>query len=170
MNYSLLRESDISNGPGIRVSLFVSGCNFHCYNCFNVDAQKYDNGQLYTIDTQNRIINLVSRKHISGLSILGGDPLCQNEQGLFQLIELVHKIKCIPNKTVWLWSGFTFEDILNAKDQSQEDKLRAELVKSCDILVDGTYIDKLKDHNLKWRGSYNQRIIDTSDGSIQYYT
>ena len=161
MNYSSLRRMDISNGTGIRVSLFVSGCNFHCPDCFNQESQSFEYGKPYTEDTCGTILNLVSNPYVSGLSILGGDPLWQDETGLKELITLANLVHTKPNKTVWLWSGFTWEEIMQASNESStETQLRRELVKTCDIFVDGRFDKNLKDLTLKWRGSSNQRVID----------
>lgn len=155
---------DISNGPGIRVSLFVSGCQFHCYNCFNKEAQDYNYGKPYTEETEYQIIKLVSKPHIAGLSILGGDPLWQNEKDIFDLARLAIKIREELNKNIWIWSGFTWEQIFNDPNIPDEDvkimNARRHLINNCDVFVDGPYKDNLRDLRLKWRGSSNQRIID----------
>lgn len=155
---------DISNGPGIRVSLFVSGCNFHCKNCFNQEAQSYSYGEFYTQDTKTEILSLVSSPHISGLSILGGDPMWQTNESIMDLIELceeAHKL----NKTVWIWTGFTWEDIFTDRNfvldrEAIDYSFRQELVKQADVLIDGPFVDNFKDLNLHWKGSSNQRVID----------
>lgn len=157
MNYALIREMDISNGPGIRVSLFVSGCGFHCPGCFNQDAQDFDYGQKYTQETEDKILSAVSKPHVSGLSILGGDPLWQNIEGLKQLKKLCTRIP--KEKSIWLWTGFTWEDIFSV-DESDVIYYMRNLVKACDVLVDGKYDKELKDYRLLYRGSSNQRIID----------
>lgn len=160
MNYSSLRRMDISNGTGIRVSLFLSGCNFHCPDCFNQESQSFDYGKPYTEDTHNTILDLVSNPYVSGLSILGGDPLWQDESGLIDLIRLAYAVRA-KNKTIWIWSGFTWEEIMNiSKKSSIEAQLRWKLMKSCDVFVDGRFEKNLKDLTLKWRGSSNQRVID----------
>lgn len=155
---------DISNGPGIRVSLFVSGCYSRCKNCFNQEAQSYSYGEFYTQDTKTEILSLVSSPHISGLSILGGDPMWQTNEDIMELIELckeVHKL----NKTVWIWTGFTWEDIFTDRNlvldgEAIDYTFRQGLVKQADVLIDGPFIDNLKDLNLHWKGSSNQRVID----------
>ena len=161
MRYASLRRMDISNGEGIRVSLFVSGCQLHCSGCFNPDAWDYQYGKPYTKETENEILDLIVRNpHIEGLTILGGDPLWQNEQGLNELIDLVHQIRNL-GKTVWLWSGLTWETVMKASgESSMESRLRQQLVESCDVFVDGPFIEEKKDLRLKWRGSSNQRVID----------
>ncbi len=155
---------DISNGPGIRVSLFVSGCQFHCYNCFNKEAQNYNCGKQYTEDTEYKILQLVSKPHIAGLSILGGDPLWQNEKDIFGLTRLAIKIREELDKNVWIWSGFTWGQIFSDPNIPDEDikimNARRHLINNCDVFVDGPYKDDLRDLRLKWRGSSNQRVID----------
>lgn len=153
MNYSLIRSMDISNGPGIRVSLFVSGCNFHCLNCFNKEAQDFNYGQLYTKEIEDMIISKIKLPYVCGLSILGGDPLYQKTEGLKQLIELCKQVKLL-NKDIWIWTGYTWEQIF------KENKLKQELIKTCDVLVDGLYQQDKKDYKLLYRGSSNQRVID----------
>lgn len=157
MNYASIRRMDISNGPGIRVSLFVSGCNFHCSGCFNSEQQDFSFGQPYTGETHDLLLGLIKIEHSSGLSILGGDPLWQSISGLCflsLLCEDVHR----AGKTVWLWTGFTWEDIWQSSDDVSV--ARQKLIENCDVVVDGPFIESQKQLNLKWRGSTNQRIID----------
>ena len=174
MNYASIRRMDISNGDGIRVSLFVSGCNTHCPGCFNPEAQDFEYGNPYTAETRQLIIDMIAdNPHIEGLSILGGDPLWQNEQGLSELIDLVHQVRKL-GKTVWLWSGLTWETVMKASGETSiEARLRQQLVESCDVFVDGPFIESLKDLRLKWRGSSNQRVIDVQkslkDGKVVLY-
>ena len=111
MKYASIKKMDISNGEGIRVSLFVSGCNFHCPGCFNEEVQSFDYGKNYTQATEDLILKEVSKPHIKGLSLLGGDPLWQDMDGLKQLRQLVQKVHDL-DKTVWIWSGFTWEELL----------------------------------------------------------
>lgn len=162
MNYAKIKHFDIANGEGVRISLFVSGCKFNCKNCFNKEAQNYNYGYPYTEATKQEIITLVKNPNIDGLSILGGDPLWQNEKDLLLLTDLVKEIKKI-NKTVWIWSGFTWETIFPNEDFKQLSKLqknRQILISNCDIFVDGQFEEENKNLMLKWRGSSNQRVID----------
>ena len=167
MNYAKIIPFDLSNGEGIRVSLFVSGCNFHCLDCFNQECQAFDCGKPYTIETRDKILKLVSNPYVAGLSILGGDPLWQTKDDMnFYLDVLVSKVHEL-NKTVWLWSGFAWEEIMGniwQLDTSFEAKqtmfARQQLVTDCDVFVDGRYDKNLKDLTLKWCGSSNQRVID----------
>lgn len=170
MYYSSIRQMDISNGQGIRVSLFVSGCQFHCKNCFNKEAQNYNYGTLYTNETEQYILNLVSKSHISGLSILGGDPLWQSGKDMLKLTSLSRKVRQELSKNVWIWSGFTYEQLFNISNADNNIAItntRALLVKECDIFVDGKYEDDLRDLRLKWRGSSNQRVIDVQKSIAQ---
>ena len=144
MNYSGIKYADMINGKGIRVSLFVSGCTHACKNCFNEETWKETYGKKFTEKEEDEIIEYFKKygKTIRGLSLLGGDPTYPKN------------IKeNLPDRDIWIWSGFTWEEIL-------EDENRFSLIKECDILIDGKYIDNLKDLNLKWRGSSNQRVID----------
>nr|DAV01841.1 MAG TPA: 4Fe-4S single cluster domain protein [Caudoviricetes sp.] len=156
MNYSSIRSMDITNGEGIRVSLFVSGCNFHCHNCFNKEAQDFNNGKQFTETEFNTICEWLRQPHIAGLSLLGGDPLCQDSTGFHIMNQLALTARSL-GKTVWLWTGFKWEDIWN--DESDMRIYRQNLISLCDIVVDGQYVDSLRDLTLKWRGSSNQRVI-----------
>lgn len=150
MRYSEIRKMDIANGEGIRISLFVSGCNFHCKNCFNKVTWNFNHGKLYTKQTEQIILQFLSKPYIKGLSILGGDPLWQNKEDIEQLISLVNKTKSM-GKDIWIWSGFIWENL---------SPIQHKLVDLCNIFVDGKYVDELRDLTLKWRGSSNQRVID----------
>lgn len=150
MKYSQIRTIDISDGPGVRVGLYTQGCPFHCKGCWNQDTWDFDGGKLLDKSANKAILDSVSKEFVSGLSILGGEPLVKNN--LDELKELVSSIKSkYPEKTVWVWSGFLFEDLDN-------DQL--EFINMCDVLVDGQFVEELKDLNLKYRGSSNQRVID----------
>jgi len=148
MRYNKIRKMDISNGPGIRISIFMQGCTFNCKNCFNPETHDFNEGKDFTEDTINRVIELANPKHIEGLSILGGEPL--HPKNLKGTTELVRKFReTYPDKSIWIWSGFLFDDL---KDK--------EVMNYIDVLVDGQFKDELKDYNLLYRGSSNQRIID----------
>lgn len=170
MKYASIKKMDISNGEGIRVSLFVSGCNFHCPGCFNEEVQSFDYGKNYTQATEDLILKEVSKPHIKGLSLLGGDPLWQDIDGLKQLRQLVQKVHNL-GKTVWIWSGFTYENLLDGSGLSEEANERILLVRDCDVFVDGFFEYDKKDLSLAWRGSRNQRVIDmnkTKDKVVLY--
>jgi len=149
MRYNKIRKMDVSNGPGIRVSIFMQGCTFNCKNCFNPETHDFKAGKEFTDETINRILELCESEHIVGLSILGGEPMHPlNIEGTTKLAK-AFKEK-FPNKTIWSWTGFLF-------DRDLKDK---EVLKYIDVLVDGTYKDELHDFRLKWCGSSNQRVID----------
>lgn len=154
MNYANIIPCDIANGEGIRTSLFVSGCTNHCQRCFNEETQDFNYGQLYTPETEQVILKQISKPYIAGLSILGGEPLCQNNAGLTCLIELANAVHDL-GKTVWLWTGFVWEDFDHIKMS-----LNKALLHNCDVVVDGPFIEAQKDLTLAFRGSSNQRIID----------
>ena len=160
MNYSGIKEYDIANGPGIRVSLFVSGCNFHCKGCFNPETWDFNYGENFTALTMKEIVNKVKSDRIAGFSLLGGDPLWQIPWDIFKLTELCKRIKS-TGKSVWIWSGFTWEDIFNGNED--EYKTRQELISNCDVFIDGLFEEDKKDLSLAWRGSSNQRIINVKE-------
>ena len=148
MRYSLIRKEDISNGPGIRVSLFVQGCNRHCDGCFNPETWDYDSGKLYTKRVQELFLDLGKEKKITGFSILGGEPLDQDKR----MIGLIKEIKKrYPDKTIWMWTGHIYE---NLTDEQME------IVKLIDVLVDGPFEILQRCPGKRFRGSMNQRIID----------
>lgn len=164
MYYSNIIEDDIANGEGIRVSLFVSGCNFHCPDCFNQEAQNFTYGKEYTKETKEKILKLVERPWCAGLSILGGDPLWQDTKGLWELFDLCDEA-AIRGKNTWIWSGFTWEELFETPDSLDKDESylsisRRSLILQTDIFVDGRFEKDKKDLSLKWRGSSNQRVID----------
>jgi anaerobic ribonucleoside-triphosphate reductase activating protein len=150
MRYNTIKQLDIANGPGCRVSLFVQGCDFNCPGCFNTSAKDFSGGFEFTDQTTAAILALAEPPHISGLSILGGEPL--HPRNRESTLKLVKTFKATyPNKTVWLWTGFLWEDIA--------DEL---LASGVDVLVDGQFSEELKDLRLKYRGSSNQRVINVN--------
>lgn len=170
MYYSNIIEEDAANGIGFRTTLFVSGCNFHCKNCFNQKAQDFNYGKEYTEQTESYILEQLNKPYIKGLSLLGGDPLWQDIDGLKQLRQLVQKVHNL-GKTVWIWSGFVYEDLLDGSGLSEEANERILLVHECDVFVDGLFEYDKKDLSLAWRGSRNQRVIDmnkTKDKVVLY--
>ena len=149
MKYNIVRKMDISNGPGVRVSVFMQGCEFHCKNCFNPETWSFENGKEFTQGTIDEVLKLCDQDYIKGLSILGGEPMHpKNIDGTTKLAK-AFKEK-YPNKNLWVWSGFKFDEDLKDK----------EVMKYVDVLVDGRYVDEMHNPNLKWRGSTNQRVID----------
>ena len=150
MKYAQIREMDITNGSGIGVALFTQGCPYHCKNCFNPETWDFDKGIDWTEETENNIIELLKPEYITRLTILGGEPLI--ERNIEPLTALLKRVKSIyPDKQVWLYTGGDFEVL---------EGLYEEIFQYIDILIDGRYIDDLRDYKLKWRGSSNQRIID----------
>ena len=158
MNYGQIIYTDIANGTGIRLSLFVSGCTNHCKGCFQPQTWDFNYGEEYTEDTQEDILKEVSKPYYSGLSILGGEPFEPCNQAV--LIDLIRKFKeQNPNKTIWMYTGFTY-DIDLVPGGCRYTPVTDEILDSIDILVDGRFVEELKDITLKFRGSKNQRIID----------
>ena len=150
MKYAQIREMDVTNGNGIGVALFTQGCPYHCKNCFNPETWDFDKGTDWTKETEDKIIELLKPEYITRLTILGGEPLIQ--RNIEPLTALLKRVKGIyPNKQVWLYTGGDFEVL---------EGLYEEIFQYIDILIDGRYIDDLRDYKLKWRGSSNQRIID----------
>ncbi len=156
MRYNKIRKMDIADGPGVRVSIFMQGCNFHCKNCFNPETHDFNGGKEFTDDTIKRVLELCDNENIEGLSILGGEPM--NPQNIDGTTKLAKAFKeKYPNKNLWVWSGFTF-------DKDLKDK---EVVKYLDVLVDGQYVDELHNPSLQWKGSENQRVIDVKKSLAQ---
>ncbi len=149
MRYNKIRKMDISNGPGVRVSLFVQGCTFNCKNCFNPETHDFNGGKEFTKDTIEHILSLCENENVEGLSILGGEPM--HPKNIDGVTELAREFKKhFPNKNLWAWTGFLFDQYLKDK----------EIAKYLDVVVDGQYVDELHNFLLKWRGSSNQRVID----------
>lgn len=158
MNYADIKEFDVANGTGVRVSLFVSGCNHRCKGCFNEVAWDFNYGKTFTKADADKILESLKPDYIQGLSLLGGEPLeYSNQQGLLPLLRRF--VKLYPDKNVWCYTGFEFErDIKNNMMVKWEET--RELISYIDILVDGKFEEDLKDLGLRFRGSSNQRIID----------
>lgn len=149
MRYNKIRKMDISDGPGVRVSIFMQGCAFNCEKCFNPETHDFKGGKEFNDETINRVLKLCENENIEGLSILGGEPMHpQNIEGTTKLAK-AFKEK-FPNKNIWAWTGFQFDK--NLKD--------TEVVKYLDVVVDGQYVDALHNPTLHWKGSSNQRVID----------
>lgn len=163
---------DISNGEGIGVALFVQGCPFkpHCRGCFNPETWDFDGGKEWTAESKDKLIKLASRPYIKRLSILGGEPLAN--ENLDGVLDLVNEIRILfPQKTIWLYSGYTWErlfedDKFDIEGGICENQTRRAIVLSTDVFIDGRYVDSQKDLTLKWRGSKNQKVIDVKK-SIQ---
>lgn len=165
MRYAKIKNYDVANGPGVRVSIFVSGCNHHCKGCFNKEAWDFNYGQEFTEDTINEILEAMRPNYISGLTLLGGEPFEPiNQKGLLKLVRKVKKE--YPEKDIWAYSGYLFDkDIMER--QVKQLKETKELLSYIDVLVDGKFIENLKNPNLYFRGSSNQRIIDVKE-SLEY--
>ena len=148
MRYNKIRKMDISNGPGVRVSLFFQGCHFHCKDCFNSETWDFEGGKEFTDKTIDRVLELCEKEYIVGLSILGGEPMHPvNIEGTTKLAKMFKEK--YPNKNIWVWTGFLFEGL---KDK--------DVLKYIDVLIDGQFKTELFDPRLRWKGSSNQRVID----------
>ena len=166
MRYAQIRSTDISNGEGIGVSLFVQGCPFHCKGCFNSETWDFNGGEQWTTDKLNKFILLAGQPFVKRISILGGEPLCR--ENLSEVLSLVKEIRsAFPQKNIWLYTGFTWEGIIHPAitDDFNPERdltmvLRKQVVHNIDILVDGRYEENERDLSLAFRGSRNQRIID----------
>ena len=158
MNYATIKNCDIANGPGVRVSLFVSGCTHHCKGCFNQVAWDFDYGQPFTQDTVDQIISMLTPAYIRGLTLLGGEPFEPQNQGA--IVELLRQVKAkCPDKSIWAFSGYLFDrDILSGRLGDWE--ITREYLSYLDVLVDGPFIEEKKNLSLRFRGSENQRLID----------
>ena len=152
MRYNLIRKMDISNGPGVRVSVFMQGCHFHCKNCFNSETWDFKAGKEFNDAVIDKVLNLCDKQYIKGLSILGGEPMHPiNIDGTTKLAKLFKEK--YPQKNLWVWTGYLYDKDLKDKD----------VMKYIDVLIDGQYIDELHNPTLKWKGSSNQRVIDVQN-------
>lgn len=201
MNYASIRKMDISNGEGVGVALFVQGCHFHCYNCFNFETWDFNGGKRWTDEVKNKFLDLINKPYIKRVSILGGEPLAnENVESILNLVKEIRKrypksqktAKNIMNivnngyknsniynknqdeirlsfqqKTIWVYSGYLWEQVMNPvvtddlnPNRDKIIKMRQDIIKQCDVFVDGRYVDELRDVTLHWAGSSNQRVID----------
>ena len=163
MNYIKITKNDIANGEGVRVTLWLSGCSHNCKGCHNPQTHNPDNGILFDEKAETEIFQELIKPYISGITLSGGDPL--HENNLEGVLNLINKIRLLfgDSKTIWIYSGYTLEECqIKTKvcDENIFRALRHEIINHCDVLVDGKYIDDLRDITLKWRGSSNQRVID----------
>ncbi len=208
MRYAQIRSMDISNGEGVGVSLFVQGCDKHCFNCFNSETWDFNGGKEWTEETKNKFMELIDRPYIRRISILGGEPLA--EQNLDDILSLIKEIRekypisqnpnsenigksrvledenyneiriSLPEKTIWLYTGFRWNYIMNYQpvetddfdyiEESYNDGLmekRKRIISLCDVVIDGEYIDEQKDLTLAYRGSKNQHVIDVKQSLAQ---
>lgn len=157
MNYADIKKCDVANGPGVRISLFVSGCTHHCKNCFNQETWDFNYGNEFTQATINKIIEYMEPDYIKGLTLLGGDPFERTNQ--IGLLPLVTTVKAVyPEKTIWCFTGYDFEkDIINNMCKKWPET--NELLSYIDVLVDGQFVEELKDITLRFKGSSNQKTI-----------
>lgn len=158
MNYATIRPFDVANGPGVRVSLFVSGCTHRCKNCFNAEAWDFNYGEPFTEKEEEKILEALKPDYIKGFSLLGGEPFEKSNQEV--LSEFLPKIKeAYPEKTIWCYTGYDFEkDLLTGRIAGKE--ITDKMLSCIDILVDGKFVEELKNLKLRFKGSENQRIID----------
>lgn len=158
MNYAAIKDCDIANGPGVRVSLFVSGCPHHCKGCFNAEAWDFNYGKPFTPETQAHLLTLLSRPHIRGLTLLGGEPFAPENQGA--VVDFLRNLrKTHPEKSIWAFTGYVYDRDLSTGSVGDPDLLR-EYLGYLDVLVDGPFVEELKNLGLRFRGSSNQRLID----------
>ena len=168
IRYAQIRTLDLSNGEGIGVALFVQGCHFHCPNCFNPETWDFNSGKEWTEEVKNKFMELANHPYIKRISILGGEPLA--EENLDDVLDLVNRIRLSsPPKTIWLYTGYEWQHIFDTQwhyHPKTQEKLsiwrwrRQQIVSQCNVLIDGRYIDSERDITLPYMGSKNQRLID----------
>ena len=157
MNYANIKKYDIADGPGVRVSLFVSGCRHHCKGCFNYEAWDFEYGRPYTADTEAEILEALKPGYIAGLTLLGGEPFEPENQ--VELVTLLRKVReTYPEKSIWSYTGYVYDKDLVPGGRAYTD-VTDEMLSYLDVLVDGPFVEELKDITLQFRGSSNQRII-----------
>lgn len=162
MNYHKIEKTSIANGEGIRVVLWCSGCSLHCKGCQNPSTWKVNSGKLFDDDAKKELFEALDKPYIQGITFSGGHPLeKENVDTIYSLIvEIREKY---PSKDIWLYTGYTWDSLFYEEDNLKEicyDQTRRAIMLGCDIVVDGAYIESLRDLRLKWRGSSNQRVID----------
>lgn len=171
MNYAEIKKTDIANGEGVRVSLFVSGCRRHCKNCFNKVTWDFSYGKPFTQDVQNELLEALAPDYIAGLTLLGGDPMePENQRALLPFVRRVREE--LPQKTIWCYTGYTYREGAIEEEQANCEVTR-QFISLLDVLVDGRFVEELKDIRLVFRGSSNQRVIDIKrsieSGSVVLY-
>ena len=156
MNYATIKKYDTANGPGVRVSLFVSGCTHYCKECFNSEAWDFNYGNPFIDDTMTELLEAISREWIEGVTFLGGEPM--NPRNVGKVSEIIQKIRCnYPNKNLWVYSGYTLDELL---ERAKTESAVRSVLRNIDVLVDGRFMIDKKDLKLRFKGSSNQRIID----------
>ena len=175
MNYHNITTADMMNGDGLRVVLWLSGCNHHCKNCQNPQTWDVNSGIEFDISAKKELFEELKKDYISGITFSGGDPL--HENNIDEVLKLVNEIRLLlPEKTIWLYTGYELEFIKEGFEESKKflqaswkDNLikRYKIVSQCDVLVDGRYVDSLRDVTAKWKGSTNQRVIDIQESLKQ---
>ena len=161
MNYHKITYPDMNNGSGLRVVLWLSACSHHCYNCQNPQTWDCNSGIPFELAARNELFDQLSKDYISGITLTGGDPLHGNN--LDGVLNLVNEIRLsYPQKNIWLYSGFTWDEVFNGSN-----KIRKEIISKCDVMIDGRYVDDLRDISLKWKGSTNQNVIDVQESIKQ---
>ena len=159
MNYGQIKKCDIANGVGVRVTLFVSGCTNHCFNCFQPETWDFDYGKPFTAETEAEIFAELDKPFVAGLTLLGGDPFEPCNQRA--LVPFLRRVRArYPDKTIWAYSGFTLDRELTVDGSHPRCEVTDEMLSMLDVLVDGRYVDALRNISLRFRGSSNQRIID----------
>ena len=159
MNYGEIKKTDIANGEGVRVTLFVSGCKIHCPGCFNSCTWDFEYGNPFTPEVQEEVIQSLKPEYISGLTVLGGEPFeLENQKELVKFLSLVKRT--YPEKTIWCYTGYIYDVDLLPSDGKRHCDVTEEMLSYIDVLVDGPFCEDLKDITLKFRGSSNQRILD----------
>lgn len=166
MNYHNVTHDDMNNGDGLRVVLWLSGCSHHCYQCQNPQTWNPNSGIPFDNEAKQEIFNELSKDYISGITLTGGDPIYKDN--LIDVLSLLNQVRLsYPIKTIWLYTGYTLEQILQPllinTIPTEEEEKRIDIVKMVDVLIDGEYIDAQRDITLKWRGSANQRVINISE-------
>ncbi len=168
MHYCNIKNCDIANGVGVRVSLFVSGCRNHCKNCFQPETWAFDYGEEFTVETEEKLLKMLAPSYIKGLTVLGGEPMEPENQKA--LLPFLRRVKAAyPDKTIWLYSGFTFEEMHDPASRAHTDCTDG-ILSLLDVLVDGRFVEEKKNISLRFRGSENQRLIDVpatlANGSV----
>ena len=166
MNYATIKKRDIANGPGVRVSLFVSGCTHRCPGCFNEVAWDFSYGTPFDADAENEVLEALAPDYVKGLSLLGGEPF--EPQNQRTLVHFLNKIKQrYPQKTIWCYSGYTLEQLCGKESSRARCEVTDEMLSYINVLVDGRFVLEKKNIRLRFRGSENQRLIDLDETRAQ---